>query len=535
MHTAPEDEIMPFRSLYPDVSIPQTSLTRFVLQGAPARGDKPALIDGPSGRTITYAQLPALVARVAAGLAARGFKKGQRFAIYSPNVPEYAIAFHAIASLGGVVTTVNPLYTAAELAKQLNDSQARFLLTVPPFLANAREAAAQSKVEEIFVFGEAEGATPFAALLAPNPAAPDVAIDPNKDLVALPYSSGTTGLPKGVMLTHYNLVAQLCSLKGVTDAELITPTDTVLAFLPFFHIYGIVAFLNYSLFQGATVVTMPRFDLEQYLQLVEKYGVTIMHVVPPIALALAKHPIVDNFNLTKVRGAFSAAAPLSDTVANALFARVGFRVSQAYGMTEVSGASHLGPTAPDKIKPASGGRLMPNMECKIVDVGTHNEVPTGEQGEILVRGPIVMQGYLGQAGATAATVDADGWLRTGDIGYVDKDGDFFIVDRTKELIKYKGLQVAPAELEAVLLGNPAIADACVIGVADEEAGEVPKAFVVKKGEISADEVLAWVAARVAPHKKVRSVEFTDQLPKSATGKLLRRVLIERERSAAGVH
>jgi len=526
---------MPFSSLYPEVSIPEVALSHFVLERAATLGDKPALIDGPSGRTITYAQLPALIARVAAGLTARGFKKGDRFAIYSPNVPEYAIAFHAVSSLGGVVTTVNPLYTVAELTKQLNDSKARFLLTVPPFLANAREAAAQSKVEEIFVFGEAEGATPFAALLAGgDAAAPSVQIDARKDLVALPYSSGTTGLPKGVMLTHHNLVSQMCSLKGVTDAELITPTDTVLAFLPFFHIYGIVAFLNYALYQGATVVTMPRFDLEQYLQLVEKYGVTIMHVVPPIALALAKHPIVDNFNLTKVRGAFSAAAPLSETVADALYARVGFRVSQAYGMTEVSGASHLGPTAPDKIKPASGGRLMPNMECKIVDVGTGAEVPTGEQGEILVRGPIVMQGYFGQAGATAATIDAEGWLRTGDIGYVDEDGNFFIVDRTKELIKYKGMQVAPAELEAVLLGNPAIADACVIGIADEEAGEVPKAFVVKKGEISADEVLAWVAGRVAPHKKVRAVEFTDQLPKSATGKLLRRVLIERERSAATV-
>jgi acyl-CoA synthetase (AMP-forming)/AMP-acid ligase II len=526
---------MPFRSLYPDVKIPETSLSSFVLADAAARGDKPALIDGPSGRTITYAQLPALVARVAAGLAARGFKKGERFAIYSPNLPEYAVAFHAIASIGGVVTTVNPLYTVSELAKQLNDSQARFLLTVPPFLANAREAAAQAKVEEIFVFGEAEGATPFAALLAGSTAPPAVQIDARKDLVALPYSSGTTGLPKGVMLTHYNLVAEMCSIKGVTDAELVTPQDTLLAFLPFFHIYGIAAFMNFGLYQGATVVTMPRFDLEQYLQLVQKYGVTILHLVPPIVLALAKHPIVDNFKLSQVRGAFSAAAPLSDTVATAMFERLGFRVSQAYGMTEVSGASHLGPTTPDKIKPASGGRLMPNMECKIVDVGTGDEVPTGEQGEILVRGPIVMQGYLGQAGATAATIDAEGWLRTGDIGYVDADGDFFIVDRTKELIKYKGLQVAPAELEAVLLGNPAIADACVIGVADEEAGEVPKAFVVKKGEISADQVLAWVAERVAPHKKVRSVEFVDQLPKSATGKLLRRVLVERERSATAAH
>ena len=524
---------MPIRSLYPDVQIPESSLSDFVLAGAAARGDKPAFIDGPSGRTITYGQLPALVARAAAGLAARGLRKGDRFAILSPNLPEYAIAFHAVASLGGVATTVNPLYTAGEVAKQLNDSAARFLLTVPSFLATAREAAAQAKVEEIFVFGEAQGATPFAALLEGSGTAPQVSIDPRTDLVALPYSSGTTGLPKGVMLSHYNLVAELCSVTGVTDTALITPQDTVLAFLPFFHIYGIVAFLNLALYQGATVVTMPRFDLEQYLQLVQKHGVTILHVVPPIVLALAKHPIVANFDLSKVRGAFSAAAPLGDAVASALHARLGFRVSQAYGMTEVSGASHLGPNTEDRIKPASGGRLMPNTECKIVDVGTGTELPVGEQGEILVRGPIVMQGYFGQSGATAATIDAEGWLRTGDVGYVDADGDFFIVDRTKELIKYKALQVAPAELESVLLGNPAIADACVIGVADEEAGEVPKAFVVKKGEISADEVMAWVAARVAAHKKVRAVEFVDQLPKSATGKLLRRVLIERERAATG--
>jgi acyl-CoA synthetase (AMP-forming)/AMP-acid ligase II len=524
---------MPIRSPYPDVAIPEVPLGAYVLGGAAARGDKPALIDGPSGRTITYAQLPALVARVAAGLAARGFAKGERFAIMSPNLPEYAVAFHAVAALGGVVTTVNPLYTAGELAKQLRDSGSRFLLTAPPFLATAREAIAQAKVDELFVFGEAEGATPFAALLGATGAPPQPAIDPRKDLVALPYSSGTTGLPKGVMLTHYNLVAQLCSIQGVTDAELISAQDTVLAFLPFFHIYGIVSFLNLSLHLGATVVTMPRFDFEQYLQLVQKHGVSILHVVPPIAIALAKHPAVANYDLSKVRGAFSAAAPLGEAVADALYARLGFRISQAYGMTEVSGASHLGPNTPERIKPASGGRVMPNMECKIVDVASGAEVPPGEQGEILVRGPIVMQGYLGQAGATAATIDREGWLRTGDIGYADRDGDFFIVDRTKELIKYKGLQVAPAELESVLLGNPAIAEACVIGVADEEAGEVPKAFLVKKGEIGADEVMAWVAARVAPHKKVRAVEFVDQLPKSATGKLLRRVLIERERAASG--
>src|SRR5215831_8829816 len=212
---------MAFRSLYPDVVIPEISLPAFTLERAEARGDKPALIGGPSGRTLTYRQLANLVARAATGLAGRGFKKGERLALYSPNVPEYAVAFHAVASLGGVLTTVNPLYTVGELAKQLNDSGARFLLTVPALLTTAREAAAQSKVEEIFVFGESDDATPFTTLLAAEPRPPKVAIDPRRDLLALPYSSGTTGLPKGVMLTHHNLVAELCSLEGVTDAALI--------------------------------------------------------------------------------------------------------------------------------------------------------------------------------------------------------------------------------------------------------------------------------------------------------------------------
>jgi len=523
---------MIFKSLYPDVSIPEVSLTAFVLQRARELGDKPALIDGPSGRTITYGQLPGLVARVAGGLAARGFQKGDCFAIFSPNVPEYAVAFHAVASLGGVITTVNPLYTAGELAKQLSDSGARYLLTIPQFLTTAREAASQSSVEEIFVFGEAEGATPFAALLIGNTQPPEVAIDPRADLVALPYSSGTTGLPKGVMLTHYNLVAQLCEIEGVTDTLLVADTDTVLAFLPFFHIYGIVAFMNLSLHLGATVVTMPRFDLEQYLQLIQQYHVTILHLVPPVALALAKHPLVSNYDLSQIRAAFSAAAPLGETVATALHERLGFRISQAYGMTEVSGASHLGPNVPEKIKPASAGRCMPNTECKVVDAISGTTLGPGELGEILVRGPIVMKGYLNQPEATAATIDAEGWLRTGDIGYADADGDFYIVDRAKELIKYKGLQVAPAELEAVLLGHPSIAEAAVIGIPDEEAGEVPKAFVVRKADMTAEEVMAFVAGRVAPHKKIRAVEFLEQLPKSLTGKLLRRVLIEREREQA---
>jgi acyl-CoA synthetase (AMP-forming)/AMP-acid ligase II len=524
---------MIFTSPYPEVTIPAIPLPDLVLHRAQELGDKPALIEGPTGRTVTYGQLAMDVRRAATGLAQRGFRKGAVCAIYSPNLPEYVVAYHAVASLGGIITTVNPLYTVTELAHQLKDAGAKYVLTVPQFLENARKAAAETGISTIFVFGQSypdvRGATPFAALLDNDGQAPNVAIDPRADLVTLPYSSGTTGLPKGVMLTHYNLVAEICTLEGVLDAELVTETDTCLAFLPFFHIYGIVAFMSLSMRQGATVVTMPRFDLEQYLEWVQQYQVTVLHLVPPIALALAKHPCVDNYHLASVQRGFSAAAPLSQTVADAVYERLGFRISQAYGMTELSGACHLGPTTSDKIKPSSGGRVMPNCECKVVDLVSGEAVDAGQEGEILVRGPIVMQGYLNQPGATADTIDAEGWLRTGDVGYADADGDFYIVDRTKELIKYKGFQVAPAELEAVLLSHPDISDAAVIPCPDEEAGEIPKAFVVLKAALSPVAIMDFVAERVAPYKKVRQVQIIEQIPKSASGKILRRVLIEQER------
>ncbi len=521
---------MIFKSPHPDVTIPDISLTALVLARAQELGDKPALIDGPTGRTLTYGQLAAAVGKVAASLAQRGFRKGDVFAICSPNLPEYAVAFHAIASLGGIITTVNPLYTTAELAHQFEDAGAKYLLTAPPFLNKAQEAAAKTGVQEIFVFGEAEGATPFETLLTGSGQPPEILINPRQDLVALPYSGGTTGPPKGVMLTHYNLVAELCEFTGVLDAAVVKESDTVLAFLPFFHIYGAVIFLNFSLYQGATVVTMPRFDLEQYLQLIQHYKVTYLHLAPPIVLALAKHPIIANYHMEQVRIALSGAAPLSETIANALFERLGFRVFQGYGMTELSGACHFGPSTPDKIKPASAGRLMPNNECKVVDLVSGKTLAPGKQGEILVRGPIVMQGYLNQPEVTAETIDAEGWLRTGDIGYANAEGYFYIVDRAKEMINYKGYKVAPAELETVLISNPAIADAAVIPSSDEEAGEIPKAFVVLKEDLSPAEIMDFVAGQVAPYKKVRKVEIIDQIPKSAAGKILRRVLIEQERA-----
>ncbi|MEZ4869831.1 MAG: 4-coumarate--CoA ligase family protein [Caldilineaceae bacterium] len=522
---------MIIRSPYPAVTIPEMPFTQYVYEHAQAHPDKPALIDGPSGRTLTYGQLTGAIRLVAASLAQRGFKKGDVFAIYSPNVPEYAIAFHAVITLGGIVTTANPLYTAGELAHQLQDAGAKYLLTVPPFLANAQAAANVAGIEEVFVFGEAEGATPFAALLQSDGNIPAVTINPHEDVAVLPYSSGTTGLPKGVMLTHYNLVANVAQMVGMPETVMTLREDEVLmGILPFYHIYGMVVIMNYALHEGATVVSMPRFDMEQFLATIQKYRITYAHLVPPIVLGLAKHPLVDKYDLSSLRAITSGAAPLGAEVEQACRARLHCAVTQGYGMTEASPVTHYFSEIERVSKPGSVGPCIPNTETKIADFVTGEALGPRQEGEVRIRGPQIMQGYLNNPAATARTLDDEGWLHTGDIGYVDEDGYFYIVDRLKELIKYKGLQVAPAELEAVLLGHPAIADSAVIGKADEEAGEVPKAFVVLKGEATEAEIMSFVAERVAPFKKIREIEFVAQIPKSASGKILRRVLVEQERA-----
>jgi acyl-CoA synthetase (AMP-forming)/AMP-acid ligase II len=521
------------RSPFPDIEIPDMSFTDFVLARADEHGDKAALIDGPSGRTITYTDLVDSVRGVAAGLAARGFGKGDVFAHLSPNLPEYAVAFHGVASAGGVNTTANPLLTEDEVARQLVDSGARLLVTVPELLEKATAVAERSGVEEIFVYGEAEGATPFASLVDTPGEPPAVTIDPAEDLIALPYSSGTTGLHKGVMLTHRNLVANVAQCThpeatDKTDAEL--ADERAIAVLPFFHIYGLVVLMNFPLFRGATVVTLPRFDLAGFLGTIQDYRVTRAWVVPPIVLALAKHPLVDEYDVSSLEYMNSGAAPLSAELEVACGQRLGCHMQQGYGLTETSPTTHW---VTDKLAgtmPGSIGPAVPNTECRIVDVATEQDVPAGQSGELWIRGPQVMKGYLNNPEATAHSIDADGWFHSGDVARLDEDGSLWIVDRIKELIKYKGYQIAPAELEALLLTHPAITDAAVIPIKDDEAGEIPKAFVVAGGAITADEVTTFVAERVAPYKKVRAVELVDGIPKAPSGKILRRVLVDRERA-----
>jgi acyl-CoA synthetase (AMP-forming)/AMP-acid ligase II len=386
------------RSPYPDVEIPDIPTHAFVLARAAALGDKPALVDGPTGRTMTYDALGHGVRRLAAGLAARGLAKGEVVGVFASNTPEWALVFHGVSTVGAIITTVNPLATEQDLADQLSDAEARFLVTLPPLLDRALPAAEKAGLEDVFVVGSAaDGATPLAALLGDADAAPDVAIDSFADLVVLPYSSGTTGLPKGVMLTHRNLVANMCQIEAL---QRVREDDVVIGVLPFFHIYGMNVVMNLALRRGATIVTMPRFELEPFLALLRDYRVTRAFLVPPIVLALAKHPSVNGYDLSALEIIVSGAAPLDASLARACAERLGVRVVQGDGLTETSPATHLSGDEPGEARAGSIGRVIPNTECKVIDWGTGEEVAPGSDGELCVRGPQVMRGYLRNPTAT---------------------------------------------------------------------------------------------------------------------------------------
>ena len=507
----------------PKVDIPEVTITAHVLRRASALADHVAIRDISGASSYTFAELSDAIHSLAGGLAERGISPGKVVGLMAPNLPEYAVVFHGVAVAGAAVSTINPTYGPQEVRHQLNDAGVSILFTVPMFVETALAAIEGTETTQVVVIGEPVSGTTGMAELFANPIE-QVPVDVATHTVVLPYSSGTTGLPKGVMLSHRNLVA---NIEQFLHAVHYQENEVALAALPFFHIYGMQVLMNGLLSNGVTTVTMPRFDMAEALQAVQDFKVTRFFAVPPIVLGLANAPVVDEYDTSSIRQIFSGAAPLGAELAAQASARLGCEVVQGFGMTELSPVSHA--TVEGDYRPGTSGVTISNTESRIVDPDTGEDQPIGGRGELWVRGPQVMTGYLNNPTATAETVDADGLLHTRDIAIINEYGHMTIVDRMKELIKYKGFQVAPAELEALLITHPKIADVAVIGIPNDEAGEIPKAFVTEApgASISLEEIQALVGDNLVSYKQIRELEVIDLIPKSTSGKILRKDLRNR--------
>jgi len=485
--------------------------------------DHPAIVDASSGTVVSYAALAGQIDRVAAGLARGGFAPGDVLALRAPNTPAWAAVALGAMAAGGAVTGVSPLATEAEAAAQLAsapsaDGGAATLVTEPGSLVTEPG----SLVTESGPLASESGS--LAAQPGPS-TPPGVAVEPGQ-LALLPFSSGTTGLLKPVMLSHTNLVA---AARQLGTGLALTPRDRFLALAPLAHVMGFVVSLCAPLAAGATVIMLPRFELAALLDAIQRHRVTVIAVPPPVLAALARDPAVSRYDVSAVEAVVSGGAPVSPELqAEAAGRFPGAMIGQGYGLTETSAVIPV----PDRagMLPGSVGRLAPGTELRLLAPDTGRDARPGEPGELCVRGPQVMAGYLGRPEATAQMLGAGGWLRTGDLGRVDPGGRLFIVDRLKELIKVNAIQVAPAELEAVLAGHPQVADAAVVPRPDERTGEAPVAFVVARGPLEPGQLIAWVTARVAPHKRIRAVRLVREIPRTPSGKILRRLLVEADRA-----
>ena len=513
------------------IDVPEIPFGEMLWESAQRFPEKTAVVF--QGQKISYRELDGLANSFANALATLGVTKGDRVALYMPNRPEYIIGLYGIARLGAAFTPMNPTYKEEEISHQLNDADVVAIVVQESLYPLVKAVRQQIKsLKEIIVVGQRaeEGVHLFRDLIrqASPKHPPQVPLAWTEDLVALPYSSGTTGLPKGVMLTHQNLVAN--NIQFISSGRL-SEQDTLLLFLPFYHIYGIML-VSGGLYAGATLVIMEAFDLELSLSLAQQYAVTLYYAVPPILIALDNYPDLSRFDLSHLRYIMVGAAPLAPEVAQRVQDKVGVQVMQGYGLTEASPITHLSPVDQGPVKLDAVGLAVSNQEQKIVDLETgERQLGVGEVGELVIKGPHVMKGYWKAAEETSRTLRGE-WLHTGDIARIDAEGYVYIVDRKKEMIKYKGFSVAPAEVEAVLFKHAAVADCAVIGKPDPEAGEIPKAIVrLRPGaETSPEELMEFVGSRIAGYKKIREVEFVSTIPKTASGKVLRRVLIEAERS-----
>lgn len=549
----------PWYKLWPtnvrkSIDYPEVPLFEFLRSAAQKYPEKTAIVY--FDRELTYKELDVLSDKFATALADFGVKKGDKVAIFLPNVPQFIISYYGALKAGAIVTAISPLYKEREVEHQLNDSEAETIVVLDLLYPIVEKVWEKTRLRNVIVTGLKDYMPKFKAVLGsllkkipfrkiePRPNVyfftelmakyeakpPKVEINPKEDLAALQYTGGTTGIAKGAMLTHMNLVSNAVMCNEWLQAN--QGEETVLAVLPLFHIYGMTTGMNAPIYFAGRIVLLPRFDPVSVFQVIQKYRVTVFCGAPTMYAMLLAHPDLKKYDCTSIKFCISGAAPLPPEVQKRFMEVTGGVLVEGYGLTESSPVTHCNPL--DKtmktVKVGSIGIPWPDTDAKIVDIETgEKELSPGEIGELIVKGPQVMKGYWKMPEETADVL-RNGWLYTGDIGKMDEDGYFYITDRKKDLIKYKGYSVYPRELEDVLYEHPAVKLCGVIGKPDPVSGEIPKAFVVLKEGMAAteEELMKFVNEKVAPYKAIRELEIRKELPLSAVGKVLRRVLREEE-------
>ncbi len=560
----PEIEPRPWHKNYPPnvpktLTYPEVPLHQLLENSAQNYPNQPAI--HYLGETLTYQELSEYTDHFATALTKLGVKQGDRVALYLPNIPQYILSFYAVSKIGAINTAISPLYREREALRQINDSGAETLIFLDLLYPIVEAIKEKTKLKNLIsanigeylptskrIIGSLLRAVPkhkiptsahtheFRQLLEttlPNP--PDVQIDPKNDLVVLQYTGGTTGTPKAAMLTHYNLVSNAVSCAywfHGKDAPNQMTKDVFLTVLPLFHIYGMTTAMNAPIYLAGKMVMLPRPEPVEILKAIQNQRVTVYCGVPTLYSMLIDHPDIKKYSLKTVKFCISGSAPLPPEVQKRFMELSGGALVEGYGLTESSPVTHCNPLDPTlkTVKIGSIGLPWPDTDSKIVDVETgQKQLPVGQDGELIIKGPQIMKGYWNLQDETAAVL-RDGWLYTGDISKMDQDGYFYITDRKKDLIKYKGYSVYPREIEDVLHEHPAVKLCAVIGKPDKTAGEIPKAFIVLKEDTKAteDEIKEFVNAKVAPYKAIREIEFRTELPMTPVGKVLRRTLREEE-------